>query len=137
MGVRQVTNGPAINHPTYFLQSSFFPGGHERFFTSYKTGAAQLWEVSLESGDERQLTFGVPIHPFSAALYRDHRTLVVTRGSGLWAIDRVTLRERRIVEVAEAELGECSVDPSGQWLTAAYKQAGNCGLIVGRFDGTD
>ena len=24
--IRQITDGPHINHPTYFLQSSFFPG---------------------------------------------------------------------------------------------------------------
>ena len=36
--IRQVTDGPHINHPTYFLQSSFFPGDREMFFTSYRTG---------------------------------------------------------------------------------------------------
>ena len=38
--IRQVTDGPHINHPTYFLQSSFFPGDREMFFTSYRTGDA-------------------------------------------------------------------------------------------------
>jgi oligogalacturonide lyase len=133
--VRQVTDGPAINHPTYFLQSSFFPGGREMFFTSYRTGSAQLWETSLASGGERQLTGGSPIHPFSAALHPDRKTIVVTRGGGLWAIDRETLGERRIVEFA-GELGECSIDRDGEWLTAAYKRAGQCGIVAGRFDGS-
>jgi hypothetical protein len=31
--ITQVTDGPAISHPTYFLQSSFFPGGREIFYT--------------------------------------------------------------------------------------------------------
>ncbi len=134
--VRQVTDGPAINHPTYFLQSSFFPGGREMFFTSYRTGSAQLWEVSLESGASRQLTSGAAIHPYSAALHPDRRTLVVTRRGGLWAIDRETLGERRIAEFAGTEIGECSIDRDGAWLTAAYKRAGQCGLIAGRFDGS-
>jgi hypothetical protein len=133
--VRQVTDGPAINHPTYFLQSSFFPGGREMFFTSYRTGSAQLWETSLASGEERQLTGGAPIHPFSAALHPDRKTIVVTRGGGLWAIDRATLGERRIVEFA-GELGECSIDRDGEWLTAAYKRAEQCGIVAGRFDGS-
>ena len=30
--IRQVTEGPAINHPTYFLQSSFFPGDREMIY---------------------------------------------------------------------------------------------------------
>jgi oligogalacturonide lyase len=133
--VRQVTDGPAINHPTYFLQSSFFPGGREMFFTSYRTGSAQLWEVSLESGGERQLTSGAPIHPFSAALHPDRETLVVTRGGGLWAVGHRG-GERRIVEFAGADLGECSIDCNGEWLTAAFKRSGQCGLVAGRFDGS-
>src|SRR5580700_5818771 len=72
----QVTDGPAISHPTYFLQSSFFPGGREIFFTSYRSGSAQLWEASLDSGETRQITSGAPIHPFSAALHPDGETLV-------------------------------------------------------------
>ena len=31
--VWQVTEGPAISHRSYFLQSSFFPGGREMFFS--------------------------------------------------------------------------------------------------------
>src|SRR5580700_5899388 len=108
--VWQVTDGLAVSHPTYFLQSSFFPGGREMFFTSYRTGSAQLFEASLEasldSAAMRQITSGEAIHPFSAALHPDGETLVFTRGGGLWAIDRRTLVERSIVEHRDAQLGE-------------------------------
>jgi hypothetical protein len=134
--VTQVSDGAAINHPTYFLQSSFYPGGREMFFTSYRSGAAQLFEISLATGATRQLSSGAAIHPFSPALHPNGRTLVVTRGGGLWAIDRETLAERRIVECAGAEIGECSISRDGEWLTAAYKKGGACGLAVGHFDGT-
>src|SRR4051812_7749438 len=134
--MRQVTGGPAINHPSYFLQSSFFPGGREMFFTSYRTGAPQLFEISLATAETRQLTNGAPIHPFSAALHPDRETLVVTRGGSLWAVDRRSLAERRIVEVPGAEFGECSVERGGQWLTVAFKRGPQCGLAAGRFDGT-
>jgi hypothetical protein len=133
----QVTDGPAINHPTYFLQSSFFPGGREMFFISYRTGVAQLFEISLDSGDARQITSSEAIHPFSAASHPDGETLVFTRGGGLWAIGRRTLAERRIVERTGAQLGECSISRDGQWLTAAYKCGAQSGLIVGRFDGAE
>lgn len=138
--VWQVTEGPAINHPSYFLQSSFFPGGREMFFTSYRTGAAQLFEASLESGEARQITSGAAIHPFSAALHPDGETLVFTRGGGLWAINRRTLAERRIVDHLVdhrgAQLGECSVSRDGEWLTAAFKEGAQCGLVAGQFDGS-
>ena len=134
--ILQVTDGPAISHPTYFLQSSFFPGGREMFFTSYRSGAAQLHETSLATGETRQLTAGEPIHPFSPALHPDGRTLVVTRAGGLWAIDRAALSERRIMECPGAELGECSISRDGEWLTTAYKKDSRCGLAAGRFDGS-
>ena len=133
--ITQVTHGPSISHPSYFLQSSFYPGGRAIFFTSYSTGDAQLFEASLETGDTRRLTSGPPIHPFSPALHLDGQSLVVTRGGSLWAIDRRTLGERCIMNSA-AELGECSISRDGAWLTAAYKKDGKCGLAVGRFDGT-
>ena len=132
----QVTHGLAINHPTYFLQSSFFPGGESMFFTSYRTGSPQLFEISLDSRETRQLTDGPPIHPFSAALHPNAEALIVTRGGSLWAIDRATLAERRITELAGAEFGECSISRDGEWLTAAYKQGSQCGLAAGRFDGS-
>ena len=134
--ILQVTEGDAINHPSYFLQSSFFPGGREMFFTSYRTGQPQLFEISLATGETRQLTSAAPIHPFSPALHPDRETLVVTRGGGLWAIHRRTLAERPIVECPGAELGECSISRDGQWLTAAYKSGSGCGLAVGCFDGS-
>jgi len=132
----QVTDGPAINHPTYFLQSSFFPGGRAMFFTSYRTGSPQLFEISLESGETRQLTSAAAIHPYSAALHPEGNKIVVTRNGGLWSIDCRTLDERCIVERQGCELGECSISPDGQFLTAAYKEGPSCGLIVGRYDGS-
>ena len=138
--IRQVTDGPHINHPTYFLQSSFFPGDREMFFTSYRTGDAQLFEISLESGETRQLTRGTPVHPYSAALHPDGASLVITRGGELWAIDRATLAERRIFSLQGAQLGECSISADGTWLTAAFAGqacgAPKRGLIVSRFDGS-
>jgi len=137
--VTQVTEGSAINHPSYFLQSSFFPGGREMFIASYRTGAPQLFEVSLDSGEARQLTSGEPAHPFSAALHPDG-DLVFTRGGGVWAINRTTLAERCIINCSVdnpgAQLGECSISRDGEWLTAAYKRGAECGLIAGRFDGS-
>jgi hypothetical protein len=142
--VWQVTESPAISHPTYFLQSSFFPGGREMFFTSYRTGSAQLFEASidsgfdsgLDSGTPRQITSGEAVHPFSAALHPDGETLVFTRGGGLWAIHRHTLAERCITDHAGALLGECSISRDGQWLTAAFQSGTLGGLVVGRFDGS-
>ena len=131
MKVRQITHSAAISHPSYFLQSSFFPGGREMFFTSYRTGEAQVWKASLITGEQTQLTHGAPIHPFSPALHPNGRDLIVTRGGGLWTGNRC------IFEFSGAELGECSISPDGEWLTAAYKRGKGWGLVTGRFKGSD
>jgi len=130
----QITDAPYINHPTYFLQSSFFPGDREMFYTSYRTGAAQLFEVSLDSGESRQLTNGAPIHPYSPALYPDGERIVVTRGGDLWWVDRKTLKDTCLF-TSSGQLGECSISAEGQWLTAAYKLGGENGVVVCRLDG--
>ena len=134
--VHQVTSHPSINHPTYFLQCSFTPDGHVLIFTSYRSGIAQLFEVDFPDGGIRQLTGDEPIHPFSPAIHRDGRRIFFVRGGGIWWIDRRTREERRVVEYAGAQLGECSLDATGEWLTAAVKQGAQCGLVTGRADGS-
>src|SRR2546425_5591182 len=57
--VRQLTDHPSINHPTYFLQSSFTPDGKALIFTSYRSGSAQLFEASFPDAEIRQLTEGL------------------------------------------------------------------------------
>ena len=69
--IRQLTDHPSINHPTYFLQSSFTPDGKTLVFTSYRSGSAQLFEASFPGGEIRQLTDGPAIHPFSPAIHPD------------------------------------------------------------------
>jgi len=129
--IRQITDGPAISHPSYFLQSSFYPGGQSMFFTAYRSGSAQVWRTSLESGETGQLTHGAPIHPYSPALHPNGEDLIVTRGGSLWTGNRC------IFEAKGAEFGECSISPDGEWLTAAYKRGNESGLVAGRFDGTN
>lgn len=130
----QLTNHPSVNHPSYFLQSSFLPDGR-LYFTSYRTGGAQLFEASLSDGSLRQLTDGVAIHPFSP-LYDERRNeLIFTRGASLWAVHRDTLDERCVCDVPEAQLGEASLSADGEWLTAAFKSKTMQGLVVVRTDG--
>src|ERR1700738_4200280 len=130
--IHQLTRHPSINHPTYFLQSSFTPDGAHVLFTSYRTGAPQLFEAAFPAGEIRQLTDGPPIHPFSPAIHPSGDLVFFVRGGGIWTIDRRTLAERLIVDYPGAQLGECSLGGGGEWLTAAIRQSGNCGLVAGR-----
>jgi hypothetical protein len=134
--VVQITNHPSINHPSYFLQSSFLPGDEALFFTSYRTDSAQLWLASLKDGMLRQLTDGDPIHPFSPALHKCRNEILFTRGGALWAISLDTLSERCVFEIPGGQLGESSLSSDGEWATAAFKSGASLGLVAGRIDGT-
>jgi hypothetical protein len=140
--VHQMTSHPSINHATYFLQSSFIPDGSTLLFTSYRSGSAQLYEVGFPDGAIRQLTDseGVvsgAIHPFSAAIHPSGESVFFVRGGSIVELDRKTLRERLIVSFEGAQLGECSPDRRGEWITAAAKQGAQSGLVAGRADGRE
>ncbi len=135
--VHQMMSADAINHATYFLQSSFTPGDESMIFISNRSGAFQLYEISpFPFGDIRQLTDGAAIHAFSPAIRPDGATIFFVRGPGLWELDRHTLEERLIVEFAGAQIGEPSLGANGEWLVMAIKQGPTSGLAVGKADGT-
>jgi hypothetical protein len=136
--VHQLTGHPSINHPTYFLQSSFTPDGQAIIFTSYRAGSAQLFEIAPYPDTEiRQLTDGPPIHPFSPAIHPDGDRVLFVRGGGIWEMPRASLKERLIVEFPGAQLGECSLGAGGEWITAAIKQGSQAGLVAGCADGSN
>jgi hypothetical protein len=135
--VHQLTAHASINHPTYFLQSSFTPGNQALIFTSYRTGSAQLFEISPYPGGEiRQLTDGPAIHPFSPAIHPDGEYIYFVRGGAIWRIDGKTLAENCVVDFPGAQLGECSLDRTGAWITAAIKQGSQQGLVAGHASGS-
>jgi oligogalacturonide lyase len=134
--VHQLTSHPSINHPSYFLQSSFTPGNRSLLFTSYRTGDAQLFEVSpFPDGPIRQLTAGPPIHAFSPAIHPDGTHVFFVRGGAIWCMDLFTLAESLVFELTGGQLGECSLGEGGAWITAAAKQGAAQGIVAGRADG--
>lgn len=135
--VRQMTSHGSINHPTYFLQSSFTPD-EALLFTSYRTGSAQLFEIApFPGGEIRQLTEGPAIHPFSPAIAPDGERVYFVRGGSIGVLDRRTLEEETIAAHAGAQLGECTLSPEGEWIAAAFKQGSQCGIAVGKANGSD
>jgi oligogalacturonide lyase len=134
MTVRQMTDGDYINHPTYFLQSSFTPDGRRILFTSYRTGLPQLFSVGFPDGETTQLTWGAPIHPYSPAIRNDQVFFV--RGGEIWRYHLKTATEDRIAAF-DGQLGEVSPDATGDWLVAAIKCPAGTGLVCGRSNGSD
>ncbi|MEP7366738.1 MAG: hypothetical protein ABI972_26060 [Acidobacteriota bacterium] len=140
--VHQMTAAASIQHATYFLQSSFSPDGQALLVVSYRTGAAQLYEIApFPDGPMRQMTAhaeGSPaIHAFSPAYTSDGASILFVRGGGVWELDRATLAERCIVEMPGTQLGEISIGDGGRWLVAAAKRGAQSGIVTGRVDGKD
>jgi oligogalacturonide lyase len=133
--VRQFTTAPTINHPTYFLQSSFTPDNCRLLFTSYRSGQAQLFAASLPGGDLMQLTDSSPIHPYSAAIHPNGEDVYFVRGGEIWRLRLGSLEERQIAAFPGAQLGEVSLSADGEWIACAAKHGGQNGVATGRIDG--
>ena len=135
--IHQLTDHPSINHPTYFLNSSFTPDGKVVILTSYRSGSPQLYEKEYPDGTIRQLTSGDAIQAFSAVMGRDGKEVFFVRKGGIYALERATRRERRLAEFPGGQLGECSLSPDGRWLTAALKDAQGSGVVLAATNGSD
>jgi oligogalacturonide lyase len=133
----QITNGSLPSHTTYFLLQSFLPEDRGLMFISYETGAPQIYEISLDSRERRQLTQSPGIHPFSAAQHPEGEEIVFTRRDSLCAVNRRTLAERTIARCEGASIGETSICPDGRWLTAAFRRGDERGILVAAWDGSE
>ncbi len=133
--VHQLTSHESINHPAYFLNQSFTGDQKTLIFTSYRRGHAQLFELGFPDGEIRQLTDGPAIHPFSPTIAPSGEVFFV-RGGAVWAIDRESLRERRIADFM-GQLGECSLSPDGSRFVAACRRDGEWGVAIGRTNGLE
>ncbi|MFZ5928813.1 MAG: hypothetical protein ACOYX1_15365 [Acidobacteriota bacterium] len=135
--VHRLTSASCINHHTYFLNSSLTPDEQELLFSSNRSGAWQLYSIEpFPHGEIRQWTAAAPIHPFSPAIHPGGESVLFVRGGTIWEIRRDTLEERLVAGFDQAQFGEVSLSPDGEWITAAAKVGGEAGLVVGRVDGT-
>ena len=134
----QLTSAAAVNHSTYFLQSPLAPDGRTLLFISNRGGSWQLYAIEgFPEGPVRQWTDGEAIHPFSPAWDASGEAVYFVRGGAVWAVERETLAERRIVDFPGGQLGEVSLSADAQYLTAAVKRGGAHGIAVGKADGGD
>jgi hypothetical protein len=132
----QITHGSQPSNATYFLHQSFLPGDRGLMYISYESGVPQIFEINLVNGETRRLTTGPGIHPFSAMQHPDEREIVFTRRDALCAVHRQALAERTVARYDGASLGEASISPDGQWLTAAFRRGDERGLLVAAWDGS-
>ncbi len=133
--LHQLTSAGCINHTPYYLASAFSPDEEHVLFTSYRTGAPQLYEVDFPGGPIRQLTDRDDLHPMSATYGIDGEEIFYTRNGAIEAVDRTDLSTRTLLELDGAEFGECSLSPDGRWITSAVERNGTNGVAVADVNG--
>lgn len=133
--IHQLTSHPSINHPTYFLTSSFTPDGKFVVFTSYRSGSAQLYELEFPDGSIRELTSGEGLHSYSAAVSLDGTEIYFTRKGKVEAVRRRDLSLRTLLAIDGAQFGECSLSADGSWIVTAMKQGSRNGIALANTEG--
>lgn len=128
--VHQLTAHPSINHPSYFLTSSFTPDGKHVIFTSYRSGTPQLYDLEFPDGALRPLTSGEGLHPYSASISKDGGEVFFTRKGKIEALRRKDLSLRTLFALEGAQFGECSLSPDGLWIVTAMKQGAQNGVAL-------
>ncbi|MCI0423670.1 MAG: oligogalacturonate lyase family protein [Acidobacteria bacterium] len=134
--IHQLTKHRSINHNLYFLNNSFTPDDRTVVFTSYRDGNPNLYELALPDGQICQLTEGEQLHPFSACLSRSGDNIYFTRAGSVWQINRASLEETCLATFDKAQLGECNLSRSGEWVVTAIKQRGESGIAMAKTDGS-
>jgi len=133
--IHQLTSHPSINHPTYFLTSSFTPDGRHVIFTSYRSGSPQLYELEFPDGPMRRLTEGEGLHPYSAAISRDGSEIFFTRKGKVQAVRRKDLSLRTLFTIDGAQFGECCLSGDGLSIVTAMKQGSKNGIALADTEG--
>lgn len=143
--IHQLTSHPSINHPTYFLTSSFTPDGRHVILTSYRSGAPHLYELEFPDGPIRQLTDGDPVHPYSATISPDGAEVYFTRKGRIEAIGRKDRRTRTLLSLGgggappltteSAQFGETALSHDGRWIVTALKQGTTNGVALASTEG--
>ena len=133
--IHQLTSHPSINHPTYFLTSSFTPDGKHVIFTSYRSGSPQLYELEFPDGPIRKLTEGEGVHPYSATNSPDGTEVYFTRKGRVEAVRRKDLSLKTLFALEGAQFGECSLSADGLWIVTAMKQGSKNGVALASTEG--
>ncbi len=128
--IHQLTSHPSINHACYHLTSSFTPDSKFLVFTSYRSGAPQLYELEFPDGEPRQLTTLDGLHPFSATISGEGREIYFTRQGRIEALSRKDLKLRTLYRLEGAQFGECSLSHDGAWIVTALKYEGENGIAL-------
>ncbi len=128
--IHQLTSHASINHPTYFLTSSFTPDGRHVVFTSYRSGAAHLYELEFPDGPIRQLTEGDAVHPYSATIAPDGAEVYFTRKGRVEALRRRDRSTRTFLALEDAQFGETALSHDGLWIVTALKQGTTNGVAL-------
>lgn len=135
--IHQLTNHPSLNVNLYFLNHSLTPDQKTLVFTSYRSGKPNLFKLDFPAGELTQLTDADGLHAYSGCISADGTEVFFTQQGAIRAVNLTTLAERVVASWgADAQLGECSLSASGEWITTAAKRNGKPGIVAAKADGS-
>ncbi len=121
--VTQLTNYRGHSHHLYFTNPGWYDGGRKLVFGSDRANASNLYDVDLESGEIRQLTFfdpapmGEEVNFLAACLNPTRDELYFFHAGEVRALDLESLEQRTLYSVPPGfvkSMLNCTAD--GNWV---------------------
>ncbi len=134
--IRQMTDHPSINHNLYFSNPSWTPDGETIVFTSYRSGAPNLFKMDEANGQIAQLTDVEGFGGFSACPSRDGRCVFYNLGGQVCSVDLETLEEEVLADFPNGQVGGCSLSADGARLVTSLNRNGRSAVLAVNTDGS-
>lgn len=96
--VRQVTNHPSINHHPFYYLPCMDDAMTRLFFSSHRTGRAEIWCEIRASGELQQLTEQPELGEWSVHPSHDGRYVYYVAGTAAWRVSCVTGTADRLLD---------------------------------------
>ncbi len=128
--IDRLTGGQAIQHHLYFTGPTVTPDGRWLVSVSWETGSPNLCCREPGSGEIRRLTYRRDLHPFSAVLTRDGRSVLASAGASLLGITLPDGVESVLAGFPGGRVGQVAMSPDGRSVIAQVSQAGAQRIVV-------
>jgi Tol biopolymer transport system component len=120
--VRQLTAAAADHCPLPARHASVTPDGRTLLFLSDRSGPPNLFAVSLEDGEIRQVTDVEDMDPDSPALAPDGARVYYTAGEEIRTVYLAAEEEEVLAGFPGAELGNATVSADGGWVATRVRR---------------
>jgi Tol biopolymer transport system component len=128
--IRQLTAAAADHQTLPARHASVTPDGRTLLLLSNRAGALNLFAVSLEDGEIRQVTDVEDMNPDSPALSPDGTRLYYTAGEEIRTVFLAAGEEEVLAGFADAQLGNATVSADGGWVATSVRREDRNAIVA-------